>query len=107
MTDEMKLLRAFIEASGYEIEEIKSNKVYMFTHDADGNPSCDPSLTTTLPAIDYKVTKKKQSSCGTGVVIPMGIYDELVSYLKAHGVDIETNTDDFGDIANIYEWALK
>ena len=46
MTNEMKLLRAFIEASGYEIEEICESRI----------PSGQ-----IIVAHDYKVTKKQSS----------------------------------------------
>ena len=48
MTNEMKLLRAFIEAQGFEIEEIKTQK-----------PFSDGLVTGSYELIDYKVTKKE------------------------------------------------
>ncbi len=49
MNNTDKLLRAFIEASGYEIEEVKAKETSSIM--CGGN---------TYSNIDYKVTKKKQ-----------------------------------------------
>ena len=56
----MKLLRAFIEASGYEIEEVTSEKRVMMTHDRRGQVNRNRGLTCPLGVIDYKVTKKRK-----------------------------------------------
>lgn len=59
MTNEIKLLRAFIEAQGYEIEEEVETEVFIqkgtkgsFLY--NGTPEVVTEVTTT----DYKVTKK-------------------------------------------------
>jgi len=49
MTDEMKLLRAFIEAQGYEIKEVKTEYISM---------QPDRFVENQFMTIDYKVTKK-------------------------------------------------
>ena len=46
MTNEMKLLRAFIEAAGYEIEEIELSPAFGYSH----------------AKLDYKVTKKAKQT---------------------------------------------
>ena len=51
MTDEMKLLRAFIEASGYEVEEVNNGKSEIVKAFWDR-----PAIIK--EGIDYKVTKK-------------------------------------------------
>jgi len=48
MTDETKLLRAFIEAQGYEVEEVEKEVIL---RDAGG------FLINQLIEVDYKVTK--------------------------------------------------
>jgi hypothetical protein len=72
MTDEMKLLRAFINASGYEIEEdvkIKTHEInYMQLHgmtQEDKNKwtsgSSGGMVSRKVRTVDYKVTKKEDS----------------------------------------------
>lgn len=60
MNNTEKLLRAFIEASGYEIEEVKAEgECYVQGHT---NPATGVPRIHKLPATittDYKVTKKK------------------------------------------------
>ena len=51
MTNEMKLLRAFIEASGFDIEEVDTNKATLIEA-ARGIPAYIEI------SYDYKVTKK-------------------------------------------------
>jgi len=51
VTNEMKLLRAFIEASGYEIEEARSTTWF-------DTGVGDPTIKEEIGIIDYKVTKK-------------------------------------------------
>lgn len=59
MDNTEKLLRAFIEVSGYEIETIESEKTLYDVRDLDCNQ--DPFegvVGHTLKYVDYKVTKK-------------------------------------------------
>ena len=58
MTNEMKLLRAFIEASGYEIEEVKTNESVRVIGVPDINE-------TVIATIDYKLTKKPKLTITT------------------------------------------
>jgi S-adenosylmethionine hydrolase len=59
MSNEMKLLKAFIEASGYDVEEVKT-QVRMYSVDEidnNGNPytSANPTF---INNTEYKLTKK-------------------------------------------------
>ena len=51
-----KLLRAFIEASGFEIEEVKEGVV--ITGDASSLLGEPCTSTSTIKRVDYKVTKR-------------------------------------------------
>lgn len=71
MDNTEKLLRAFIDASGYDIEEVKSQHLLYKLDDLDCNQ--DP-YTDAIPHfiynVDYKVTKKTRGGikcikCGT------------------------------------------
>ena len=64
MTNEMKLLRAFIEAQGFEIEEVATPLGDAEISDwnnkwRNANTSHIPPRST--PSIDYKVTKHKHN----------------------------------------------
>ena len=63
MNNTDKLLRAFIEASGYEIEEADTSvKLYKIDDvDLEGDPY-DNAMPTVISSIDYKVTKRKFNS---------------------------------------------
>ena len=78
MTNEMKLMRAFIDAMGYEVEEVDINP-----RKHDRYPS--------EPIIDYKVTKRpfdikseKCRTCGACVLICPACE------LRCHGPDPPT-----------------
>jgi len=58
MTDEMKLLRAFIEASGFDITETTIEVDWIPAADLNGIPNFHGKVIGTTTVIDYKVTKK-------------------------------------------------
>lgn len=108
MTDEMKLLRAFIEAQGYEIEEIKNcSEVKMSRDEVEHyhNPNCHLVLDSeglaivdkdgmytqifTSPDIDYKVTKKE--SARKDDVFSLGYQVAREEIRKAVGKNIGVN----------------
>ena len=63
MTNEMKLLRAFIEASGYEIDEVKETKqFYLPSQCIFGSPMFGQTPQTEIINIDYKITKREFNS---------------------------------------------
>ena len=71
MTDEMKLLRAFIEASGFDVETIRSlGPKTTFTGQQYTLPDND-GLCRQVIGGDYKVTKKRVGikciKCGTHI----------------------------------------
>lgn len=130
MNNTDKLLRAFIDASGFEVEitrdyqERKLTKTqarhhftvkhfgYTPTHQLEtklggmgqGEYLIDDKGNYTerlvKPIINYKVTKKKESNSGHGVVIPMRVYDELVDFLQANS---GTSSD---ELPHVTAWAL-
>lgn len=61
MNNTDKLLRAFIEASGYEIETTEDIKRLYHRDDimANGEPKENAMPETIIKTTDYKVTKKK------------------------------------------------
>ena len=61
MTNEMKLLRAFIEASGYEIKDVTEIVDILDM----SRPEKDAMLSI-KQVVDYKVTKKKIQMGGRG-----------------------------------------
>jgi len=93
MNNTEKLLRAFIEASGYEIEEVTVNTptrtISHFDVNNDGLPVFIDSLE---PIIDYKVAKKKVQVCFD---INGPEWSCIVDYILHHSGDIEAETNDF------------
>ena len=61
MTNEMKLLRAFIEASGYEIERITSTSLdgVRFSDDNPYHLIDANRINDVVTDVEYKVTKKQ------------------------------------------------
>lgn len=63
MSDEMKLLRAFIEASGFDVEEVIDKKYFYDKQEfhSDGQPTLGSgSLKLVTETKEYKITKKAQ-----------------------------------------------
>ena len=109
MNNTDKLLRAFIEASGYEIEEVRTL-----------SPPCkvasniDPEtgLMRYVAAldfergysIDYKVTKKDD-------FVPLPVQSKewgcIVEYITDHYEDIEIGIDDFGALKPIMDFISR
>lgn len=103
MADEMKLLRAFIEASGYEIEEdvkIKTHEIsYMQLHGMTQEEknkwtsgSAGGMVSRKVRSVDYKVTKK-EAAC-PGDLFSLGCQvanDDMTDKLKLMGFDLSKN----------------
>jgi len=72
MNNTDKLLRVFIEASGFDVESIEDIKRY-YRHDdvtASGEPKENAMPESIIKTVDYKVTKKRSggikcTKCGT------------------------------------------
>ena len=108
MNNTDKLLRAFIEASGYEIEEVK--------REALAGEEPDLFLLDKNYIIDYKVTKRdngvKQFAADvfyrTGDIVPLPIKSKawgcIVEYVTSHAGDIESDTNDFGTLKPIWDF---
>ena len=104
MNNTDKLLRAFIEASGYEIKEVVVDKVI------PDLSRVERSTLTIKDVIDYKVTKRdngvKQFAADvfyrTGDIVPLPIKSKawgcIVEYVTSHDGDIESDTNDFGTL---------
>jgi len=83
-----KLLRAFIEASGFSIEEVKAPLEEIKLH--DGSLTLIPI--DSAVTIDYKVTKKKAQVCFD---VDSHEWSCIVEYVLSHQGDIEAGTNDF------------
>ena len=72
MTNEMKLLRAFIEASGYEVERITSTSLdgVQFSDDNPYHLIDANRINDVVIDAEYKVTKKRKCDrcAGRGVI---------------------------------------
>jgi hypothetical protein len=101
MNNTDKLLRAFIEASGFEVEEIKGRMTEKEKEEVRrnaaflGHPAPSEDFLSSPYGIDYKVTKKKP-------YIPITAQSKewacVVGYLLAHDTDIEAGVNDYGDL---------
>ena len=61
MTDEMKLLRAFIEVSGYKIETKETFASEYHCDDiVDGNPKFNAMPINIVRSVEYTVAKKNE-----------------------------------------------
>lgn len=96
MNNTDKLLRAFIEASGFEIQEIKE-EFYKGEFKGLGTEIHER-------VIDYKVTKKDD-------YVPLPVQSKewgcIVEYLTDHYEDIEIGIDDFGTLKPIMEFISR
>ncbi len=84
-----KLLRAFIEAQGYEIEEVKG-EVFVGSYAGD-----DKYITRT---IDYKVTKKE-----TGIIFTKDMVENIINVLSDYTSTNGRNNDDVLNLINTLE----
>jgi len=84
-----KLLRAFIEASGFDIEEFSA------TRDGEAIPDS---------VVYYKVTKKE---CYVPLPVQSKEWGCIVEYLTDHYEDIEIGIDDFGTLKPIMEFISR
>ena len=99
MNNTDKLLRAFIEASGFDVEEVETTKDFYSPQwiNTDGSLMDGAVPMGTVKDIDYKVTKKQEDiTTHTGTEPqkgePWGMYaDGYLSYL-ANEDDNENNT---------------
>ena len=103
MSDEMKLLRAFIEASGYEIET-SSGKVSCGCsgYTGSGCGCCNFTGFISKP-FDYKVTKKHPVA-----LVPIPIQSDewscIVKFVESHANDIEQDINDFGELKPMWDF---
>ena len=109
MNNTDKLLRAFIEASGYEVEEVSNGKPELVKAFWDR-----PAIIK--EGIDYKVTKRdngvKQFAADvfyrTGDIVPLPIKSKawgcIVEYVTSHAGDIESGTNDFDTLKPIWDF---
>jgi len=83
-----KLLRAFIEAQGFEVKDL-----YATGQD-----------TRTAYVVDYKVTKKED-------FVPLPVQSKewgcIVEYITDHYEDIEIGIDDYGTLKPILEFISR
>ena len=123
MNNTDKLLRAFIEASGYEVKRVRT-----------GDEKCDCYKSNPLSRghligcqrcqgtgvshgiFDYKVTKRdngvKQFAADvfyrTGDIVPLPIKSKawgcIVEYVKNHAGDIESGANDFDTLKPIWDF---
>jgi hypothetical protein len=102
MNNTEKLLRAFIEASGYEVDEVDTSvKFYKADDiDRDGDPYVD-AVPTVVSSIDYKVTKKADEERFT---FTRYMIKDLIEVLGNHTVARDGhNNDDVIAIINSLE----
>ena len=89
MNNTDKLLRAFIEASGFEVKEVSREVT------SRGCGSGGFWHKEELVVDDYRVTKKSP-------YVPITAQSKewacVVGYLLAHDTDIETGVNDYGDL---------
>lgn len=101
MNNTDKLLRAFIEASGYEIEEITTRKILVSAEPPTRDEFINGS--TVIETIDYKVTKRHAP-----VLVPILIQSDewgcIVEFVSSHADDIETGTNDYGTLTPIWDF---
>jgi len=90
MDNTEKLLRAFIKAQGYEIEETVT---YDLFHTGIGNPE----IIDKIEIIDYKVTKKQQSPF-SWMDTNSPEWSAIVEYVTDHDEDIEIGINDFATL---------
>jgi len=95
-----KLLRAFIEASGYTIEEIKATtkQKFSFIKAAFTDRYNQQGPITT---IDYKVTKKK-SQVSFDVDSPE--WSAIVIFVSNEADNIEQSIDGYGDLKPMLDY---
>ena len=101
MNNTDKLLRAFIEASGYEIEETVTI--------LDGQTVTEKGVTygnQTVTSIDYKVTKKVADSNAHQVIFDTqgAEWSCIVKYITGHIDDIESSVNDFDTLKPMLDY---
>ena len=78
-----KLLRAFIEASGFDIEEVVETNTFIQKGESGGLFSMgSPDVSFTTTTIDYKVTKKAEHYEFTKPMI-----ENIIGVLEGHDND--------------------
>lgn len=93
MTNEMKLLMAFIEASGFDVESIQDRKeMYNIADCIDGEPKENALPASIIMTTEYKVTKKGVDTVGVlkrimsdeGALNYLGtdLYEEISQLIK-------------------------
>ena len=110
-----KLLRSFIEASGFDIEEVESQEVFLHW-DFMGQqlvdvkklyPDCgvvinsDTGVDIYHKVIDYKVTKKEPQVCFD---INSPEWGCICDYIISHRASIESGENDYGDLKPMLDY---
>jgi len=96
MNNTDKLLRAFIEAQGFEVKEVKTPVTSL--KQATG------ALTIAaggVYSIDYKVTKKKAQACFD---IDSPEWSCIVDFVLSHRGDIESGINDFDCLKPMHDY---
>ncbi len=88
MNNTEKLLRAFIEASGYEVEEVLVNPRPLVCNDK-------PTNRMTYDYIDYKVTKRSAQVCFD---VDSPEWSCVVGYILGAKEDIELGINNYGEL---------
>ena len=97
MTNEMKLLRAWIECQGYEIEELDAKP-------CEKQPDLSyPHNKVLFDGGDYKVTKKHKSPF-PWMDTNDPAWSAIVGYILDHQEDIEVGINDFGRLKPVLEF---
>lgn len=124
MNNTDKLLRALIDALGFEVDRVVSvsygRTIQAGHYSVTANPNTEYEFfpaTNQMPhaeykevirSVDYKVTKKESPLESLGNCVPLPIQSEawgsVVEYLTNHKEDIETGTNDFDTLRPIWDW---
>jgi len=106
MDNTEKLLRAFIEAQGYEIEKIYNQRKYNYECALAAETNA-PFLKTHEDFIDYKVTKKqkdKEAYSMAELIAHSDAWNAICDYVLAHKEDIESNVNDFETLKPVWDF---
>lgn len=104
MTNEIKLLRAFIEASGYEIETTKDIKWAYHPDDINdqtGKPKENSRPESIINTTDYKVTKQEPL---VQLPIQSKEWGCIVDFVTSHREDIINDVNDYGGLGFILDF---
>ena len=108
-----KLLRAFIEASGYEIEEVESSSSFYGAGciNEDGTLKEGALPLGTVKSIDYKVSKAKgviESNAYQFILDAQGPeFSCIAKYIDDHKDEIELKVMDYGDLQPMLDYFCR